>query len=90
MKPTGIPNDSPSWRALRSELEDEDVAHPTHYHKGIETNEYIKSWYMSYAQGNIIKYVTRYPYKSENRESQVKDLKKARWYLNDLIKSLEV
>ena len=90
MKPIGIPNDSPSWQALRSELEKEDlVAHPPHYNKGIETNDYIKSWDMSYAQGNIIKYVTRYPHKSENRESQVTDLKKARWYVEDLIKGLE-
>ena len=85
MKPIGIPNDSQSWRALRSDL----VAHPPHYNKGIETNDYIKSWDMSYAQGNIIKYVTRYPHKNENRQSQVTDLKKARWYLDDLIKGLE-
>jgi hypothetical protein len=91
MKAYGIPNDSPSWRALRLKMdkEDREVLHPPHYNKGIETNDYIKSWEMSYAQGNIIKYVTRYPYKYSNRESQVSDLKKARWYIDDIIKSLE-
>lgn len=92
MKPTGMPNDSPSWRALRSELEAKEealIARPPHYNKGIETNDYIKSWDMSYAQGNVIKYVTRFPHKSENREMQLADLKKAKWYLNDLIKQYE-
>ena len=92
MKPTGMPNDSPSWRALRSEIEAKEealIARPPHYNKGIETNDYIKLWDMSYAQGNVIKYVTRFPHKSENREMQLADLKKAKWYLNDLIKQYE-
>ena len=92
MKPTGMPNDSPSWRALRSELEAKEealIARPPHYNKGIETNDYIKSWDMSYAQGNVIKYVTRFPHKSENREMQLADLKKAKWYLEREILRLE-
>ena len=35
-----------------------------------------------YVVGNIIKYITRYPYKG----TPLKDLEKARWYLDYLIK----
>lgn len=67
------------------------INHPTHYNinwKGeqcIETFEYINSWRMNYAQGNIVKYVSRYPYKGRS----VEDLKKARWYIDQLIKEEE-
>ena len=50
------------------------VNHPDHYTKGIET--------IGYVVGNIIKYITRYPYKG----TPLKDLEKARWYLDYLIK----
>ena len=56
------------------------VNHPEHYTKGIETLDYINSWEMNFMQGNVIKYVTRYPYKNG-----LEDLKKARNYLNRLI-----
>ena len=68
------------------EVEDQ-INHPKHYNinwkgeKAIETFDYIKSWEMNYAQGNVIKYVSRYPYKGKS----VEDLKKARWYLDQLI-----
>ena len=65
------------------------VNHPPHYNKGIETNDYIKSWDMSYAQGNVIKYVTRYNVKHTDKRKQREDLGKAKWYLNDLITQLE-
>ena len=64
---------------------------PDHYNKNskgeqaIETYKYIESWDMSYAEGNIIKYVTRYKYK----KLPLEDLKKARWYLDEIIKGLE-
>ena len=58
------------------------VNHPDHYTKGIETIEYINSWGMGYVVGNTIKYITRYPYKG----TPLKDLEKARWYLDYLIK----
>lgn len=91
MKRYGIPNDSPSWQALRFKMDkdDKEVLHPPHYTKGIETNDYIKSWEMSYAQGNIIKYVSRYNLKHQDREHQTQDLKKALWYLQDMIKAYE-
>jgi hypothetical protein len=39
---------------------------------------------MGYPESNIIKYVTRHPYKGG-----LEDLKKARWYLNKLIEEIE-
>ena len=61
------------------------INHPEHYTKGIETIDYIRSWNMDYVRGNIIKYVTRFPYKG----TALQDLKKAKWYLEYLIKEVE-
>lgn len=58
------------------------VKTPSHYTKGIETLDYINSWDMSFMEGNVIKYVTRYKYKNG-----VQDLEKALEYLTRLIKS---
>jgi len=58
------------------------INHPEHYTKGIETIDYIRSWNMDYVRGNIIKYITRFPYKG----TPLQDLKKAKWYLEYLIK----
>ena len=72
-------------------MTEDQVNNPPHYnfnHKGekaIETYEYIESWCMNYTQGNIIKYVSRYPYKGKALE----DLQKARWYINKLISQIE-
>ena len=60
------------------------INHPIHYNKGIETTDYICSWDMDFCEGNIIKYVTRWKYKDG-----VDDLRKARWYLDKLIKTIE-
>ena len=66
-------------------LKDDMVNHPPHYNKsGIETIDAIQAMtgdgFQSYLQGNILKYLWRYPYKNG-----VEDLKKARWYLEALI-----
>jgi len=69
----------------------DDVNHPKHYtinrkgNKAIETYDYIKSWEMGYAESNVVKYVTRHPYKGKS----LQDLKKARWYLDRLIEEAE-
>ena len=60
----------------------DNINHPSHYTKGVETIEYIRSWDMDYVRGNIIKYVTRFPYKG----TPVQDLEKAKWYLEYLLK----
>ncbi|EAD7926508.1 DUF3310 domain-containing protein [Listeria monocytogenes] len=66
----------------------DNVNNPSHYTAGgIETLDYIKakvSDYPSYAVGNIIKYVSRYEHKNG-----LEDLKKAQFYLNDLINWME-
>ena len=61
-----------------------DNINPDYYRKGIETTDYIQSHSMNYLEGNIIKYVTRYKDKGG-----LEDLKKARWYLDKLIKQQE-
>lgn len=64
--------------------EKEKVNHPDHYNKGIETIDYIESWNMNFAQGNVVKYVSRYSMKGG-----LEDLKKAKWYLERLIEMEE-
>ena len=58
------------------------VNHPPHYNQGIETTDYIISNNMNFCEGNIVKYITRYKLKGG-----MEDLKKAKWYLEKLIKS---
>jgi len=65
------------------------VNHPDHYTSGnIECLDAIKSAlgenYQSYVQGNLIKYIWRF-----NHKNGVEDLKKAQFYLNDLIALLD-
>ena len=56
---------------------------PSYYQKGsIEVTDYITSNEMSFIDGNIIKYVTRY-----KEKSGIQDLRKARWYLDKLIET---
>ena len=59
-----------------------EVANPVHYNKGIETTDYIISNNMNFAEGNVIKYVTRY-----KEKDGLKDLLKAKWYLEKLIET---
>ncbi len=69
-------------------VSNDNVNNPAHYAAGgIETLDYIKAKvkdYPSYAAGNILKYVSRYEHKNG-----IEDLKKAQFYLNDLIKWME-
>ena len=65
------------------------VNHPPHYNKyGVECIEALRSacgeGFEYYLQGNILKYLWRYRYKNGTE-----DLKKARWYLDELIKEVE-
>ncbi len=62
----------------------ETINHPSHYNKGIEVIEFIDSWDLGFYEGNIIKYVTRYPHKNG-----IEDLKKAKWYLDRLIEIID-
>ena len=66
------------------------VDHPDHYNQGsIECIEALKACmtpeeYHGFCSGNVIKYVWRY-----RNKNGTKDLKKAKWYLETLIKDLE-
>jgi len=67
----------------------DDVSSPVHYNKGsIECIEAIeasstKEEYEGYLRNNVLKYVWRFRYKDN-----IKDLRKARWYLDKLIGSV--
>ena len=56
----------------------DEINRPNHYNinwkgeQAIETYTYIRSWRMDYPESNIIKYVTRHPYKGKS----LQDLKK--------------
>ena len=68
---------------VRSLYEDEEVTNPKHYDKvgfSIQPLEYITANELDFLEGNVIKYVSRYPHKGG-----VNDLLKARTYLEKLI-----
>ena len=44
------------------------------------------SEFEGYLQGNVIKYISRYRYKG----TALEDLQKAQWYINRLIKEVEI
>jgi hypothetical protein len=68
----------------------DDVNHPVHYNNGkVECIEAIEAMlseteFEGYVRGNVMKYVWRFKYKDG-----VKDLKKAKWYLERLIAALD-
>ena len=67
------------------------VNSPSHYnHKGVEAIAAIEASmtdeeFQGYLKGNCMKYLWRYKYKGK----PVEDLKKAQWYLNKLIASVD-
>lgn len=81
----------PSDIRLSFNPENDPVNHPSHYTNGsVECIDAIKSAltpeeFHGYLRGNIIKYLWRCELKNDTAE----DLKKARWYLDKLISSIE-
>ena len=66
-----------------SRFEKEEVTNPKHYDQvgfGIQPLEYIIANELDFLEGNVIKYVSRYPHKGG-----VNDLLKARTYIEKLI-----
>lgn len=64
------------------------VNHPQHYNIGsIETITYLESLGIAedFCVGSAIKYLSRYKHKGE----ALKDLKKARWYIDKVISYYE-
>lgn len=57
----------------------DDINHPSQYTQGdIEVIDYIEDKKLGYRLGNVVKYVSR----AGHKDDAIKDLKKARWYLN--------
>ena len=68
----------------------EQVNHPKHY--GGEDNTYeaikvIDAWDLGFSLGNTVKYISRAGKKDPEKE--IEDLKKAKFYLDHHIKTLE-
>lgn len=64
----------------------ETVNHPSHYNAGsIEVIDAIDDWSLGFYEGNVVKYVAR----AKHKGTELDDLKKARWYLDRLICTLE-
>ena len=57
-----------------------EITDPVHYHFEIEPFDYIHDNDMGFAEGNVIKYITRWRYKDG-----IKDLYKAKKYIEMLI-----
>ena len=73
-------NDQENMKKIYENIE---VTNPKHYDKvgfGIQPLQYILANELDFLEGNIIKYVSRYPHKGG-----VNDLLKARTYLEKLI-----
>lgn len=58
-----------------------EIIDPVHYHFEIEPFDYIHDNDMGFAEGNVIKYITRWRYK----ENGIEDLYKAKQYIDMLI-----
>lgn len=64
----------------------DDINHPSPYTQGaIEVIDYIEDKKLGYRLGNVVKYVSR----AGHKDDAIKDLKKARWYLNREIEKRE-
>ena len=63
------------------------INRPAHYAEGraFEPIDVIADWELNYHLGNCLKYVSR----AGRKQSQLEDLKKARWYLSREIETLE-
>ena len=65
------------------------VNHPNHYggDNVYETIKVIEAWGLDFHLGNTVKYISRAGKK--NKEKELEDLKKALWYLEHHIETLE-
>lgn len=64
------------------------INHPAHYTTGsIEVIDFIEDKRLGYHLGNVLKYIVRAGLK--NPDTEIEDLKKARWYLDRRISELE-
>lgn len=62
-----------------------DNVNPSHYKQGnIEVIDFILDQKFSYMEGNVVKYLSRY-----KNKNGLEDVKKARWYIDKIIRELE-
>lgn len=64
-----------------------DKIQPTHYNLSIKPIDAIESWELGFCLGNCVKYISRCGKK--DGENTLDDLRKAQWYLDRYIKSIE-
>jgi len=64
------------------EVKPDNIARPAHYTEGrmIEPLTIIEDWNLTYHEGNILKYLSRW-----SRKGGVEDLRKAEYFLQRLI-----
>lgn len=72
----------------------DDVQNPQHYTDSkIEVIDYIEDKNLGFCLGNVVKYVSRAGKKHSadktDKEKEIQDLNKAKWYLDRRIKELE-
>ena len=75
---------------MQRKLKDEKVNHPSHYvgkYECIEVMEdiYGKKSVIEFCRCNAFKYLWR----AEKKNNELEDLKKARWYIDKMIKEIE-
>ena len=69
-----------------AKLRDPLIDHPPNYTMGeIEVFTAIMDWRLNYPRGQVVKYVAR----ARHKGTELLDLKKARWYLDQEISRLE-
>jgi hypothetical protein len=83
-------NNMPGHRNPPPPPQKEQVNHPQHY--GGENNPYeaikvIDAWELGFSLGNTVKYISRAGKKGKDKE--LEDLRKALWYLQHHIETLE-
>lgn len=68
----------------------DNIDHPSHYCEGrmYEPINVINDWELGFDLGNVVKYISRAGRKGQNKA--LEDLKKARFYLNHQITTLEL
>jgi len=68
----------------------ENINHPAHYGGGdnpYEAIKVIRAWELGFSLGNAVKYIARAGKKDAAKH--IEDLKKAAWYINEEIETLE-
>lgn len=65
---------------------DDEIKKPSHYHRyKIEPVTFIMDNQIPYAEGNVIKYICRWRFKYSETKDRIKDLEKAKQYIDLLI-----